>query len=176
MLEYASDLSSRMAARLRLTAETIDSAAWLSAGMLNRDPAAAQEAACAYQEHLMRAPKAGYNLVFSEQPGLLEELGVFCTLDPPSVLWGSRGAFQNLFRFLALRSAGRGARAGGRGGEWRRVHCGRSGGPPTVAVSAARGGRRWGPGGEGSSRTQTRSFGARACMRDGSGSTRAGLL
>ena len=140
MFEYASGLSSRMAAHLRLTAETIDSAAWLSAGMLNRDPAAAQEAACAYQEHLMRAPKAGYNLVFSEQPGLLEELGVFCTLDPPSVLWGSRGAFQNLFRFLALRSAGRGARAGGRGGEWRRAHCGRSGGPPTVAVSAARGG------------------------------------
>ena len=104
MFKYHEKLATKMAAHLRLTAETIDSSAWLAASMLSKNPREAQQGAWAYQEHLMRArTKTKFDEAFTDEPGNVEELAAFCALVPPSVLWGAGGAFQRLFRVLSFR-------------------------------------------------------------------------
>ena len=104
LFEYHAKLANRMAAHLQLTCETIDSCAWLSAGMLSTNAATAQASANAYHEHLVRcASKTGYDAVFVAEPGLFDQLAAFSAARPPDLLWRGRGAYQDLFRFLALR-------------------------------------------------------------------------
>ena len=104
LFEYHAKLANRMAAHLQLTCETIDSFAWLSAGMLSTNAATAQASANAYHEHLVRcASKTGYDAVFVAEPGLFDQLAAFSAARPPDLLWRGRGAYQDLFRFLALR-------------------------------------------------------------------------
>ena len=69
LFEHHAKLANRMAAHLQLTCETIDSCAWLSAGMLSTNAATAQASANAYHEHLVRcASKTGYDAVSSRSP------------------------------------------------------------------------------------------------------------
>ena len=104
MEAYHTKIATAMTAHLQLTCETIDGAAWLSAGLLSMDPVAARAAANAFQEHLIRQrAKNPYEAAFAGDLTLMQELANFCVADPPVLLWRGRGRYQHLFRHLALR-------------------------------------------------------------------------
>ena len=102
-------ISTAMAAHLALTAENISRSTWLSARMLSKNAESAQIGAREFHNHLLRlkpTTKTLYDDAWLSDDTLMIELGRFCDMEPPCLLWHGGGAFGTCFRCLASRFLG----------------------------------------------------------------------
>ena len=105
MMAYHAKVTLTMAAHVRMTADVL-ARSYLSAGLLQLNPVAAQVAARAFERHLASTPRAlqtSFEQAFTDDDIKLNLLGQFCDVNPPVLLWRSNGRFAALFHFLAVR-------------------------------------------------------------------------
>ena len=103
------EVSVRMVTHLQLTCKNLSETAWLSAGMLAKDAAVAQNNAATWLAHLnnvKRAKTSRYEQSWLDNSGMMKELTKFASVDPPSLLWRGHGAYQCMFKLLADRFLG----------------------------------------------------------------------
>ena len=106
LAEFHLQVSTRMAMHLSLTTENFMTMDYCAAGMLSADPARAQEAACIMRDHILRKPirdMSGLERDLRTDNLLWAQLDRFADLRPPAKLWRGRGAFRDLFAYLAVR-------------------------------------------------------------------------
>ena len=106
LVEFHTTVAGRMAAHLQLVSENLKSSLWLAGAVLSTDPAAAKEAAAELVEHLDTTPahrRTSFENMLFDDANLWDALQDFSNVDPPTVLWGARGLFAPLYRFLAPR-------------------------------------------------------------------------
>ena len=99
-------VAGRMAAHLKLVMENLCSSTWLAGAILSKDTAVAREAAVQLVEHLCTTParrRTPFENFLFDDPTLWGSLETFSKHEPPTVVWGARGLFAPLYRFLAPR-------------------------------------------------------------------------
>ena len=99
-------IAGRMAAHLKLIGDNTNSSMWLAGAILSKDTAVAREAAVELVEHLCRTParrRTSFEKTLFEDPSLWGGLESFSKHEPPTVVWGAKGLFAPLYRFLAPR-------------------------------------------------------------------------
>ena len=106
VLGYHTLVSTKMATHLQLTADNMARSTWLAAGILSKDARRAQSAANSFLAHLLRVrshERSLFETAFVSDEGLYTELCQFADLQDPVCVWRGRGAFAQLFTFLACR-------------------------------------------------------------------------
>jgi len=109
LMEQHQQVSTRMASHLSLTALNISRSTWMSAAMLDLDPAAAQCGARQFHDHLVRLSAQAaspYERAWLEDEEMMAQLAAFAAAEPPCLLWRKQGAFKGMFVFLADRFLG----------------------------------------------------------------------
>lgn len=95
-----------MAGHLQLVGDNTHSSMWLAGALLSKDPDAAKAAAAELVEHLCKTPamkRSSFEAALFEDKERWEALEAFSKQEVPTVLWGGRGRFAPLYRFLAVR-------------------------------------------------------------------------
>ena len=89
---------------MQLTFENIARFSWLMAGMLSTSPTCAQESAReAHRAILTKSSASPLALYVAADNVLTTQLGAFCDVTPPTLLWHNKGAYKDLFCFTAAR-------------------------------------------------------------------------
>lgn len=105
--EYHQRVTMRMASHLTLTLQNLISRpTWIAAGLVVPDAPVAQNAAREWQRHLLRVQQASpnrYELRWLGDSDLMSELGDFCDIVPPCLLWRNHGRYKQMAQLL-LRS------------------------------------------------------------------------
>jgi hypothetical protein len=106
IIAYHTEISTRMATHLQITAQNLKSSYWLAGAMLSTDPVVARTAAREYYEHLVRSRRAAltpFDAAFSNDLVKMEQLHKFANKEPPTLLWKDSCAYSKLFRYLGNR-------------------------------------------------------------------------
>ena len=106
LTDFHKKISGLMAAHLSLVRENVRDSTWLAGAILSKNAADAREAAIALVEHIGKTPArhrtSFEKVIFSDRP-LWANLRDFSAREPPTVVWGAKGTFAPLYRFLAPR-------------------------------------------------------------------------
>ena len=77
--------------------------------MLSKDPVVAQAGANEFRRHLLKlreGQQSSYEAAFLNDEVKMLQLEQFASVHPPSLLWRNKGAYSELFHFLAVRFLG----------------------------------------------------------------------
>ena len=99
-------VAGRMAAHLQLIVENTCSSTWVAGSILSRDATVAREAAVELVERLCTTParrRTSFETALFDGPTLWGSLKSFSMHEPPTMVWGAKGLFAPLYRFLAPR-------------------------------------------------------------------------
>jgi hypothetical protein len=104
-MEYHKSISLAMSSHVRTTADGIVRY-YLPAAILSKDPTVARVTARLFHSHLLRQnarTATPFETAVLNDSTLMTQLGKFCDVDPPILLWKGCGIFKELFHFLAVR-------------------------------------------------------------------------
>ena len=105
-LKHFQAVSLRMASHLQLTCDNINLANWTGAQILSHDPKTAREGARLLHERLIRLrpnERTKFEQFLLDDDVLMQELSLFCEMEPPCKVWRGNGKFSALFQCLACR-------------------------------------------------------------------------
>ena len=104
--EFFQRVAFKMATHMRIGAENIDRTPLVCQLMLSTNARKAQEAANMLRDRLRLTPREKmqrWERSFVDDEAIMEQLDCFCVISPPSLLWRQKGAFTDLYIFLAVR-------------------------------------------------------------------------
>ena len=109
LLKHHQRVAFRMSTHLSLTSLNITGSHWLSAQMLSKCPEGARTGARLFHAKLIRlnpGTATAYEKEWLQDETKMGQLAAFADMEPACLLWRNRGAFKDMFIYLADRFLG----------------------------------------------------------------------